>query len=65
MKTIEQRDAAIENMAMIFLLSFFMLVWFTLDREALPQLLQTIKSAWLEFTNWAASGMMNPHRIKC
>ena len=65
MKTIEQRDAAIENMAMIFLLSFFMLVWFTLDREALPQLLQTIKSDWLEFTNWAASGMMNPHRIKC
>jgi hypothetical protein len=65
MKTIEQRDATLENATMLLLLAFFTLVWLSMDHEALSQLLHAFKSNWLDFTNWAASGMMNPHRIKC
>jgi hypothetical protein len=65
MKTIEQRDTAIHNWAMVGLLAFFTFAWCTMDHEALPHLLHALKSTWLDLTGWAASGMMNPHRIHC
>lgn len=64
MKTIAQRDAAIHNWGMFFLISFFSIVWFSVDNEALPQLFYALKSQWMHFSNWASSGMMNPHRTQ-
>ena len=64
MKTIEQRDAMIHNLGMLFLISFFSIVWLKMDTEALPHLFHLIKAEWLHFSNWVASGMMSPHRTQ-
>ncbi len=64
MKTIQHRDAMIHNLGMLFLISFFSIVWLTMDKEALSHLFHLFKSEWLHFSNWAASGMMSPHRTQ-
>jgi|GEM_PF-2688716 len=64
MKTIEQQDASVDTWGMVLLISFFTITWLSLDTEALPHLLLHLKTQWVHLTNWATSGMMNPHRTQ-
>lgn len=64
MKTIEQRDATFHNSGMFILITFFSIVWLSLDPDALGQLMCQLKSQWLDFSNWTSSGIMNPRRTQ-